>query len=78
MEKKKEILACANSIIKKDKAAWLKKNKDQFEILGMSLPGAILMFMFCYMPIFGIVLENKEFIPIEELWLINLSGLSNF
>ena len=78
MEKKKEILACANSIIKKDKAAWLKKNKDQFEILGMSLPGAILMFMFCYMPIFGIVLAFKEFNPIDGIWGSPWSGLSNF
>ena len=78
MKIKNETSVCESDVVKKSKLLWLKKNKEQFEILGMSLPGAVLMFMFCYMPMFGIVLAFKEFNPADGIWGSPWSGLSNF
>jgi len=60
------------------KTSWLKKNKEQFEILGMSLPGAVLMFVFSYLPMFGIILAFKDFSPRLGIWGSPWAGFSNF
>lgn len=57
---------------------WLKRNKTQFEILGMSLPGAILLLLFCYLPMFGIVLAFKDYSPRDGILGSAWAGLSNF
>lgn len=73
---KKMSASCPDN--KKYKTSWLKKNKEQFEILGMSLPGAILMFIFSYLPMFGIILAFKDFSPRLGIWGSPWAGFSNF
>lgn len=73
---KKTSAGCPDN--KKYKTSWLKKNKEQFEILGMSLPGAILMFIFSYLPMFGIILAFKDFSPRLGIWGSPWAGFSNF
>ena len=43
---------------------WLKRNKTQFEILGMSLPGAILLLLFCIAVVW--ILSRKPFVMITD------------
>ena len=57
---------------------WLKKNREQIEILGMSLPGAILLLLFCYLPMFGIILAFKDYSPRDGIFGSAWAGLSNF
>ena len=60
------------------KTSWLGRNKDQLEIFCMSLPGAALMFLFCYLPMFGIILAFKKFSPAAGIFGSPWAGFSNF
>jgi len=47
-------------------------------LLLMALPGMILIFMFCYMPMFGIVVAFKNFDYARGIWSSDWIGLRNF
>ena len=52
--------------------------KKQASLLTMMLPGAILVFMFAYVPIFGIVLAFKDINLRQGIWGSPWCGLDNF
>lgn len=54
------------------------RNSDTIQLWGMILPGFILVFIFCYIPMFGVILAFKNFNPnlgiIKSPWI----GFDNF
>ena len=54
------------------------KNRSQIPLLGMSLPAIILVFMFSYMPMFGIILAFKDFNVRDGIWASPWCGFNNF
>lgn len=54
------------------------KNRSQIPLLGMSLPAIILVFMFNYIPMFGIILAFKDFNVRDGIWASPWCGFNNF
>ena len=54
------------------------KNKTQIPMIAMSLPALILVFMFSYVPMFGIILAFKDFNVREGIFGSPWCGFSNF
>lgn len=57
---------------------FFKKNSSQLPYAGMCLPGALLVFMFSYLPMFGIILAFKDFNVRQGIFGSPWCGLSNF
>ncbi len=57
-----------------------KKGKlwDNFEFLMMAAPGIILLFLFNYLPMFGIVIAFKDFNPNKGILASPWNGVANF
>ncbi len=53
------------------------KNKSQLPLTGMCLPAIILVFMFSYMPMFGIILAFKDFNVRDGIFGSPWNGLAN-
>ena len=53
-------------------------SKDNFELFTLALPGYILSLIFCYLPMFGIIIAFKKYNPnigiLESKWV----GFDNF
>ena len=64
----------------KKKVGLLKSlcHKDQIEILTMALPVIILLFVFCYLPMGGLVLSFKDYKPVKGIFGSAWCGLDNF
>lgn len=63
------------------KGRMAKKKKrflDNAQLLTLSLPAIILLFIFCYIPMFGIVIAFKDFKPILGFWDSEWVGIKNF
>ena len=54
------------------------KNKSQLPLTGMCFPAIILVFMFSYMPMFGIILAFKDFNVRDGIFGSPWNGLANF
>ena len=54
------------------------KNRSQIPLTAMSLPAVILVFMFSYMPMFGIILAFKDFNVREGIFGSPWCGFANF
>ncbi len=65
---------------KTNKKTHLKgqKSKDNFELFTMAMPGYILSFVFCYLPMFGIIIAFKKYNPNIGIWASKWVGLKNF
>ena len=70
------------TVKKKKKYSGVKdffiKNRSQIPLLGMSLPAIILVFMFNYIPMFGIILAFKDFNVRDGIWASPWCGFNNF
>lgn len=63
-----------------------KKNKnrmkgtiiDNIQLLILQAPTLILFFIFCYVPMYGIIIAFKQFNPMKGIWGSPWSGLKNF
>lgn len=64
----------------KKKVGLLKSlcHKDQIEILTMALPVIILLFVFCYLPMGGLVLAFKNYKPVKGIFGSAWCGFDNF
>ena len=69
----------------KQKAPLVKRIKQffidfarQWEIQSMILPGVIFMFIFCYIPIYGLTIAFKRYTVIDRLDTAPWVGLENF
>ena len=54
-----------------------KRNRD-LAIYGLLLPGMLLVFIFNYIPLFGIIISFKEFSPFQGIMGSPWVGLKNF
>ena len=61
---------------KKKRKSWL--SKDQWLFLGMIVPGMIFIFIFSYIPMFGIVMAFQDFKPAKGFLNSTFVGLDNF
>ncbi len=61
-----------------EKARKLAAVRDNFELTLLAVPGILALFIFCYMPMFGVVIAFKKFIPKKGIWGSPWAGLSNF
>lgn len=55
-----------------------KKRKTNWELLSMNLPTMLLLFVFCYLPIGGLILAFKDFRYDRGIWGSDWVGLENF
>lgn len=53
-------------------------SRDNLEYFLLALPAIILVFLFCYLPMYGIVIAFKNFNPNLGIWGSAWSGLKNF
>ncbi|MBX3012474.1 MAG: sugar ABC transporter permease [Caldilineaceae bacterium] len=63
------------------KAGWLGGSRNwqtTFALTTMALPGVILLFIFAYLPMFGLVIAFKDYKFAEGIWGSAWSGLENF
>lgn len=56
----------------------LKNIKKDGSLYLMSLPGVATFLVFCYLPMFGIVLAFKKFLPSMGIWNSPSVGFKNF
>ena len=54
------------------------RNKAQLPLVGMCIPAIVLVFMFSYMPMFGIILAFKDFNVREGIFGSPWCGFANF
>lgn len=54
------------------------KIKENLQMLTMTLPGLILVFLFCYLPMPGIAIAFKKYNPNLGIWGSPWNGLDNF
>ena len=59
-------------------AAYTKSRKMGWQLHLMLLPGVLLIFIFSYIPIAGIVIAFKDFYPGLGIWRSPWVGLDNF
>ncbi len=52
--------------------------KDNIEFFIMALPAIILLILFCYMPLYGLVIGFKKFNPNLGIWGSEWVGFDNF
>lgn len=57
---------------------FLVDYKRQWELQSMILPGIIFMFIFCYIPIYGLTIAFKNYTVIDTLESAPWVGLENF
>lgn len=54
------------------------KIKENLQMLTMTVPGLILVFLFCYLPMPGIAIAFKKYNPNLGIWGSAWNGLDNF
>lgn len=54
------------------------QRKDNFQLFSLTCPGLILMFLFSYLPMFGLVLAFKKFRAVDGIWGSAWNGFKNF
>ena len=54
------------------------KNRSQIPLTAMSFPAIVLVFMFSYVPMFGLILAFKDFNVRDGIFGSPWNGLSNF
>ena len=57
---------------------FLRELRKNWELFIMALPGIVLLFLFCYLPMGGIVIAFKNYQYMKGLFLSPWCGLSNF
>jgi len=67
-----------NTIPKIRKRGGLGHTRRNVELLILCLPVIIILFLFCYLPMPGLVLAFKKFRPLEGIWGSPWLGLKNF
>ena len=71
-----------NSLVKTPakKVSDIRKiqRKDNWQLFSLSVPGLIVLALFSYLPMFGIVLAFKEYRAVDGIFGSEWVGLSNF
>ena len=74
--KKSETSLSTNELIKKGKKH--RQFKDTLEFLLIASPGIIQLLIFCYIPMFGIIIAFKNFNPNKGIFGSAWNGIENF
>ena len=85
MEARKKVTVGAGGLsngksTKKKRVGWLKQLKDNYPFLIMLLPAVVVVFLFNYLPIYGILIAFQDFMPGDKIlsdttiWV----GMENF
>ena len=64
--------------ISKQLRGGMGQTRRDIELFILCLPALILLFLFCYLPIPGIILAFKKFKPLMGIWGSPWNGLKNF
>lgn len=64
--------------MKTKKKSWIQQFIAQWELQSMVLPGIIFMIIFCYIPIYGLVIAFKNYTVIDTFETAQWVGLENF
>lgn len=51
---------------------------DNIQLFMLQLPAIILFFVFCYIPMYGVIIAFKDFTPRKGIWGSPWVGLENF
>lgn len=79
MEKAEKLPVSAKPFRRKPKEHTLVKHiKEDRELLLMTLPAVIKIFIFSYIPIFGIIIAFEDYIPAQGVFGSPLVGFKNF
>ena len=62
----------------KKKNKWLKALKEDRELLTMCLPAIIKILIFSYLPMIGIIIAFKNYIPSKGIFGSDWNGVKNF
>lgn len=63
----------------KKKHKWFKYNTwDSLQLLLLQLPAIIYVLIFCYIPMYGIIIAFKKFNPSKGIWGSEWIGFKNF
>mgnify|MGYP002324102471 FL=1 len=62
----------------KERSELLRRLKREWQYHVMILPAMILLFIFSYIPMFGLVIAFQKFNPIRGVWKSPFIGLDNF
>lgn len=54
------------------------QRKDNFQLFTLTWPGLILLFLFNYLPMFGLVLAFKKYRAADGIWGSAWNGIKNF
>lgn len=54
------------------------RRKDNLQLFTLTWPGLILMFLFNYLPMFGLILAFKKFRAVDGIWGSKWVGFKNF
>ncbi len=71
-KKKKGNVSSQNSTLKK------RQRKYTMTLLGMTIPGLICLLLFNYLPMFGVVIAFKNYVPLKGILGSEWCGLHNF
>lgn len=55
-----------------------EKRKYTLTLLLMTLPGVVCLILFSYLPMFGIVIAFKNYIPLKGVFASEWVGFKNF
>lgn len=67
-----------NKLKTKNKNKMKGKGMDDFQLLLLQSPGIIFVFLFCYLPMYGIIIAFKDFNPNKGIMGSEWAGLKNF
>ena len=64
--------------IPKRQPKWFKTFRDNFELSLLALPATVLLFIFCYIPMFGVIMAFKNYTAADGILKSPWYGLENF
>jgi len=67
-----------NKLKKKNQNKMKGTATDNLQLLLLQVPGIILVFLFSYLPMYGIIVAFKKFNPNLGIWGSKWVGLKNF
>ena len=78
MEKIIPIKNLSRSITIKKKSSFIQEIRKNHLLYLLTLPGILLIFVFAYLPIFGIVIAFQDYNPIKGIFGSDFVGFKNF
>ena len=74
MKKRRQVSSSVSAISKQKK----KLKKEHLQLISMTIPGMVLLLLFNYLPMFGVILSFKKFKYNLGVWKSPWCGFDNF